>query len=258
MNPLLSIANRLVLAPTQDPVDPESRQRVPIPCGSDEMEAWVHRQSSMAHWFVLKFPGAGGRAERASTYPAELFSPHSEVWTINPPGYGTSTGKACVSKMHAVAEAAWNAIQEVAAGAPIIVTGTSLGAMYALDVAARFPVAGVLLRHPAPVHQLIQGQHNPRTFGLASRTIGKQIPSEVDAGRNAPNCTVPAFIAIAEHDQIIPAKYQVQLAESYGGDTVIFVLREGKHESLVTECQQDEFNQLAEEWADQVRLHSAV
>lgn len=254
MNLLRTIANRLVLEPTTDPIDPEVRRRIAIACGDDEMEAWIHQpESSAPEWFVLKFPGAGGRAERVGTFPAETFSDCCEVWGINPPGYGSSTGRACVSKMPVVAEAAWEAIRSTAGNRPVLVTGTSLGAMYALYVAARFPVAGVFIRHAAPVHQLIRGKHDRWSFGIASKTIGRQLSSEMDAVENAKNCPAPVFISIAEQDKVIPPEYQFELARSFAGSTTQFVLKKGRHHSLVDESQQEEFDHLVQTWVRQVR-----
>ena len=102
----LRIANRMILDNSRDYVDPEERVRVPITAGDDEFEAWLWKSEYEPDLFVLKFPGTGGRAERGGPHPAEVILPERhEVWTINPPGYGTSEGSACITKMAATCEA---------------------------------------------------------------------------------------------------------------------------------------------------------
>ena len=258
MSLLLRLANRLILDNSTDAIDPEQRRRIAIPCGTDEIEAWVTESqpanSQLPELFCLKFPGTGGRAERSGPHPAELLSPeHFQTWTINPPGYGTSTGMACVSNMPIVCEAAWKSISQVADGKPIVVTGNSLGGMYALYVAARYPVAGVLLRNPAPVQQLIRGRYSWWNFGLAN-FVGRQVPAEMDAVQNSQRCKSAALFVTSDSDRVIPVKYQKMIVDNYAGASSVFTIRDADHHTPLPESQFDEYRLAVAEWAKQLNL----
>ena len=253
--PLLRLANRLILDNSSDTIDPEDRRRVAISCGPDEIEAWVSEsRSATPDVFCLKFPGTGGRAERAGPHPAEAISPGSfEVWTINPPGYGTSSGSACVSKMPLVCDSTWQAIFERANGKPIIVTGNSLGCLYALYVAARFSCAGIMLRNPAPVPQLIRGKYSWWNFGLAN-LVGKQIPSTMDAINNAISCQAPALFVTSEDDRMIPPRYQQMVFDAYSGDSETFTIRDADHHTPVPENQIQGYKESILRWKEKLQL----
>ncbi len=126
---LARIADRFVLRPTRHaiPVEDKTRQVIDYPGGS--VEVWSQRTGDSsagdAELFILKFPGTGGRAERATSHPADCWAQcRCEIWAINPPGYGGSPGRASVRGLAAAARAAHEQLERVAAGRPIFVTGT--------------------------------------------------------------------------------------------------------------------------------------
>lgn len=244
----LRLANRLILSNTQHPIDSQNRERIAIPCGSDEIEAWVIQKDGPPDVMGLKFPGTGGRAELAGPHPCELISDRYTVWTINPPGYGTSTGNACVKKMAATCEAAWQTLEQNAEGRPIFVSGNSLGCMYALYVAARFEVAGLFLRNPAPVQQLIKGKYSWWNAGLAYSQIASQVPAEMDAVENAKRCKAPAFFLMSEGDRRVPPKYQAQVFDPYAGRKSKFVIRGADHDDPIPEAMVEDYLSTVRTW----------
>lgn len=250
----LRLANRLILSNTQHPIDPENRERVAIPCGSDEMEAWVVQKGTQPEVVCLKFPGTGGRAEHAGPHPCELISDQYSVWTINPPGYGTSTGNACVKKMIATCDNAWKAIQHKADGRPILVSGNSLGCMYALYIAARFKVAGLFLRNPAPVHQLIKGKHSWWNAGFAYRHIASQVPAEMDAVQNAQHCQTPLFFLTSAMDRTVPPNIQEQVFDQYAGKKTKFTIPDADHHHPVPEPLVEEYLTAVKTWIHELNI----
>ena len=249
----LRLANRLILSDTRHPIDPEGRRQVVIPCGADQIEAWVIESEREADVLCLKFPGTGGRAERAGPHPCDLVAENFEVWAINPPGYGSSTGSACVSKMNDMCDAAWQAIYARADGRPIVVTGNSLGGIYALFVAARYSIAGLLLRNPAPIHQLIKGKHSWWNAGLASRLVASQVPIELDAVANAAESSAPALFVMSERDRVIPPKYQHMIMEQYAGPYSRFLIPDADHHHPIPEEQADDYIKTIETWGKILR-----
>ena len=90
------LADVLVMQPTTDEIPVEGKSRRLETCQGGDFEIWTQRTQpnvTRPDLFILKFPGTGGRAERATEHPAEFWPDRSaEVWTINPPGYGGSGG----------------------------------------------------------------------------------------------------------------------------------------------------------------------
>ena len=78
MTLLSRLADRLVLQPTTNPIDTENRERKWIETPSGKIEIWICRSpaetsTQTTPLLMLKFPGTGGRAERARNFPAHLW-----------------------------------------------------------------------------------------------------------------------------------------------------------------------------------------
>mgnify|MGYP001953668474 CR=1 FL=1 len=101
-------------------------------------------------------------------------------------------------------------------------------------MAAHFRVAGVLLRNPAPVHQLIGMR--PRylwpSLGL-SKLLAAQIPSYLDAVCNAAQCTSPCWILVSQSDSVVPVSFQQQIINAYGGSIDVFPVPDAGHDSPI-------------------------
>lgn len=255
----LRIANRLILENTTHYVDAEDRQRQLIETSSGNMEAWIVRSirqaKNRAALYVLKFPGTGGRAERGGSHPCEVLSPNDyEVWTINPPGYGGSQGVACITNISEVSQKSWQAIATHASETPIVVVGNSLGSMYALHVAARFPVAGVFLRNPTPLTEMILGRYSWWNFGLFTRKVCAQIPPDVRVLPNAGQATAPLFMVTSTHDRLVPPRYQQMLADAYAGNVTVFEIENADHHTPIPEDQIPAYTAALEDWRKELRL----
>lgn len=253
----LRLANRLILEDSRDPIDPEQRRRETIELPTGLMEAWVFdsnkARNGAPNLFALKFPGAGGRAERGGSHPCEVLSPNDhQVWTINPPGYGGSEGTASVKNMPHVSSGSWKAIAESAGDAPTIVCSSSLGGVYAMYVAAEFPVAGVFMRNPPPLHQMIRGRYSWWNFGLLTGKVVDQIPSEMDVIANAKKATAPLFMVTCDDDRIVPPKYQQMICDAYGGPITKFEIAGGRHHTPVPEEQAQDYCRAIAEWGKTV------
>lgn len=230
---LARLLDRLVLQPTTDelPTDGRVRRDVDFPGGS--LEVWsalcACRSEADAELFVLKFPGTGGRAERASANPADVIGRPAAVWAVNPPGYGGSPGRASLRHTAPSALAAFDALQRVAGDRPIIVTANSLGSLAALHVAAHRPVSGLLLRDPVPLKQLIQGRHRWRPFWGAAWLLGRRAPNDVDSVANAAAARAPLAFVSSERDRVVPNRYQRLIFDAYAGEKKILNLAGADH-----------------------------
>ncbi len=140
------IADWAVMCPSTHSIPVEGKERRVVDSEYGPFEAWVERTGDEAspELFILKFLGTGGRAERSTVHPAECWSEvSSEIWSINPPGYGGSAGRASIQKIPEIARAAYFSIKEAAKEKPVLVTGNSMGTAAALYLAARHDVDGV-------------------------------------------------------------------------------------------------------------------
>lgn len=253
MSLLSRLADRLILCPTTDPIAPEGRVRQVLRGSDWECELWgkcweFERSQPAATslnerpaeaWAVLKFPGTGGRAERAGPHPLEVWPVTSgEVWAVNPPGYGTSGGRATVRVMPAVAQASWEFMDRRAGARPLLLVGNSLGCTSALHLAARQRCAGVFLRNPPPIHQLIRRRPRYNWWNLgAARWVANEFPESLDAVANAARCQVPALFVQSAKDRLVPVSFQNEIIDAYAGPKRVFVIAEADHHDPLPEAQ---------------------
>ena len=112
---------------------------------------------------------------------------------------------------------AFDDVQKLAAGKPVIVTGHSLGCTAALYVAAHRPAAGLVLENPPPLKQLIIGRFGLWNLWLGAVPIALQIPSQLDSIANARQCHEPAVLISGIHDTYVPPKYHMMVFNAYAG-----------------------------------------
>src|SRR5687767_12622597 len=121
---LSRLTDKLVLQPTRHPLPTQGKARRLVEFEGVKLEVWVQRTAPMdesaapaaePELFILKLPGMGGRAERASPHPAEVWGDASvEVWAFNPPGYGGSAGRATLKTFLPAAQAVFREFERVA------------------------------------------------------------------------------------------------------------------------------------------------
>ena len=225
-------ADGILLHPTSQPLETPAVRRV-VRQDRGDLELWTMRAQGAPETppaaYVLAFVGNGDRAERGAAEESELWRDHPfEIWVMNYPGFGGSTGPPGLNTIPPSALAAFDEIRKVAAGRPVLVSGSSLGAAAALFVAARRPVGGVLLRNPPPLRELILGHYGWWNLWLGAWIVTLQIPPELDSLRNARECTAPAVFLISQQDRRVPPAYQRDVVDAYGGTTTIVPL-EGGH-----------------------------
>ena len=247
---LSRIADRLILSPTRDPIDPGDRTLRTIETSQGQVEAWIfshcpNRRKAGDHPDVIgiKFPGTGGRAERGGPHPFELWPGCiSEVWTVNHTGYGGSEGAATLQTITDTCAAVHDRVTKAHPSVPIVLIGNSLGCVSALYLASRVNAAGVYLRNPVPLHQMIsqRPRYNWWNFGMA-KLIANQVPAELDAVQNARLTTCPAFFVRSEKDRVIPAAYQKMIFDAFAGEKEEFVLKGADHHHSVPDVQADSY-----------------
>lgn len=245
----MRLLDRLVFVPTRNAIEAGDRVRrvVTFPRGAGEpgaCELWgwdrgrQQPSSKGSPWVVLKFPGAGGRAERAGDFPAELLPPGSVqgIWTLNPPGYGASPGRPSLADMPAVLDAVMAAVRGWHPETRIFLTGNSLGCVWALAAATQPQAGGLLLRNPPPLQQMIGGRlrYNWWNFGLA-RWFAAAIPDRLDAIANARACRVPVIVIQSGNDRVVPVRWQQPVLDALAGRVEVLLVPGMSHEEPLPE-----------------------
>lgn len=244
---LSRIADRLILQPSTHFIDPEGLQQRWIASPSGKIEAWVSRAESESSKacpiVILKFPGAGGRAERGRIHPLE-FWPHvsGEVWTINQRGYGGTPGPASIQNFAETCEAVWTDVTREFPDRRIVVYGNSLGCLSALYLTARYPVAAAYLRNPPALAQMIatRTRYTWWSFGV-SKLIAKQVPRSLDAVENASRSSCPALFIQSQFDRVVPLNYQQMVIAQYSGIIHEFVIRGAEHHHGIPDDQKEQY-----------------
>jgi pimeloyl-ACP methyl ester carboxylesterase len=229
------LPDRLVLFPTTYQVDPGSAARRTIPFQTGELEVWTAR-SALAHQrgqpeiYVLRFYGNADRADRWVAAEAGMWNERAvEVWGMNYPGFGGSTGPARLAKLGPAALTAFDELQKAAGHHPIIVFGASLGTTTALHIASHRKIAGLILHNPPPLRQIILRQFGWWNLWLFAGPMAQKIPGDLDSISNARATHVPAIFLLAESDEVVAPRFQRLVVEVYAGEKRIIPLPGAGH-----------------------------
>ena len=261
------VTDRLILEPTRHEIHVPDIEREVLDFADGHLEIWVHRfgpcgdgrAKGEPEFYVLKFPGTASRAENAVAL-VESCWPDSciEVWAVNPPGYGGSSGQASLSHIPAMASRALEEVKKVARDKPLVVAGGSLGSVSALYLAANYPVDAMLVQNPPALREVIQGQGRWWHFNWATRLIANQVPEALDSVRNASNVRAPGVFSVAGKDRIVPAEYQQKIVDAYAGPKRVAYRPEADHHTPLSGEDLQQLRSLAT-WlrqdAVQIRAH---
>jgi uncharacterized protein len=233
------LPDRLVLFPTTALVDAHGATRKILPFQSGELEVWTARsrlaqQNGEANVYALRFYGNADRADRWVAAEAESWNERAvEVWGMNYPGFGGSTGPARLNRIAPAALTAFDALRSEAGERPIVLFGASIGSAPALHVAAHRSAAGLILHNPPALRQMILRQFGWWNLWLLAGPIAGQIPRELDSVTNARAVHAPAIFLLAERDEIIAPRFQQLVVNAYAGEKRVINLRRAHHNSPI-------------------------
>ncbi len=187
------------------------------------LEIWTARsrlaqQRNHVDAYILRFYGNADRAERWAALDADAFGERAvEIWGMNYPGFGGSSGPARLKRMSPAAVAAFDALKSKAGNQPIYVFGASIGSAVAMDVAANRDVRGLILHNPPPLRQIILRHYGWWNLWLLAGPVALQIPPELDSVANAKRIHARGIFLLAENDEIVPPKFQRLVVDSFAG-----------------------------------------
>jgi pimeloyl-ACP methyl ester carboxylesterase len=246
------LLNRMVLRPSQHPIQVSHQERVMLQCESHQIECFVQQStqdSEPPDLLVLKFPGTAGRAERSTTFPISMLDvPRTAVWTWNPPGYGGSAGQASLSTMASAASAFWKRITEEHVGpeTSVWLCGNSLGCTTALHIAATAQPdrsrTGLILRNPPPLRRVLKHAASPYPhFGLINRVIA-DLSDSMDSMLTARHVDLHAVVLQSELDTLVPIEFQNELLAVYAGQCRTVLMEGLDHDGLTTDQHETRIN----------------
>ena len=227
-----NLPDHFILFPSTNRIDPHGAVRKTIPFEQGELELWTAR-STLAQkkggpdTYVLRFYGNADRAERWVAAEADSWNKRAiEIWGMNYPGFGGSTGPAKLKRIGPAAIAAFDALSRVANDKPIVIFAASLGTTAALHVAANRPVAGLVLHNPPALRQIVLQHFGWWNLWLLADPVAAQIPTDLDSIRNAKAVTKPAIFLLAENDEDLPEDFggsEVADQAQRGGETEVAI-----------------------------------
>jgi pimeloyl-ACP methyl ester carboxylesterase len=229
--------DRLILFPSTQYIDPHGAVREIIPFRNGDLEIWTARsylaeQRDHIDAYILRFYGNADRADRWVALEADAFGERAiEVWGVNYPGFGGSSGPARLKRMGETGVAAFDAMKIKAGGKPIYVFGASIGSTVALHVAANRDVRGLVLHNPPPLRQIILRHYGWWNLWLLAGPVALRIPRDLDSLANAKHIHAPAIFLLAENDEIVPPKFQRLVVDSFAGEKRVIPLPGAYHNS---------------------------
>jgi pimeloyl-ACP methyl ester carboxylesterase len=231
------VPDHLILFPTRAPINAGSADRKTVPFQNGELEVWIAKsrraqQQGRADIFILRFYGNADRADRWAAAEADMWNDRAvEIWGMNYPGFGGSTGPARLSRIAPAALAAFDELKHYADDRPIVPFGTSIGATAALHVAASRSalVAGLILQNPPPLREMVLRRFGWWNLWLLAGPVALQIPKDLDSIANAKAIRAPAIFLLAEKDEVVPPRYHRLVADAYAGEKRLIQLPGAYH-----------------------------
>jgi uncharacterized protein len=233
------LTDRIILQPTRHHLDAPQSKSLLLPHGDGSIEIWIHRVGSdtrsSPRLYLIEFPGTASRAEHSTDFVEECWSlPCVEIWAVNPPGYGQSSGTASLKNLAAAATRVLNTVRQVAEDKPVIAAGGSLGSVSALYLVAYHRVEGLMVQNPPALRELILQQSAWWHLKWLTSMIAAQIPPELDSIANARRAAVPAIFITAQQDTIVPLHIQRQIIAAYQGPLKVLFMPKADHGTPLT------------------------
>ncbi len=233
------LPDHLILFPSTAAIDTHGAVRKAISFENGQLELWTAKsrpaqQNGRPDVYVLRFYGNADRAERWVRAEADSWNERAvELWGMNYPGFGGSTGPAKLSRIGPAALTAFDTLQSEAGEQPIVLFGASLGTTAALHVAVHRPVSGLILHNPPALRQMILRQFGWWNLWLLAGPLSLQIPKELDNVANSKTIHAPAIFLLAEKDEVVAPRYQQLVVNAYAGDKRIIALRGANHNTPI-------------------------
>lgn len=149
-------------------------------------------------------------------------------------GYGGSTGEPLLGQLLADVGAL------VCAAAPppgrLVLFGRSVGSLFAMEAAARFPAAGLVLESAIadPLERLLL-RVDPSELGVSEDAFAAGVSALLDHRSKMASFAAPVLVLHAEHDGLVDVSHGRRLAAWAGGRATLRTFPRGDHNSVLAE-----------------------
>ena len=255
------VADRLVLGVNRAALDPAGADRRVVTVDGRAVECWVARSPGATSpaatspaattpgptsvpsgggrepaAFVLLFVGRASRVEPWVAAVADSWGGRPvEVWGMNYPGFGGSDGPPRLDRVVPSAVGVYDAVRRVAGDRPVFCQASSLGTTAALALAARRPVAGLVLRNPPALRPLLLGYYGWWNLWLLAGPVALSVPADLDSVANARRVAAPAVFVTGGGDEVIPPAYQRPVVDAYAGPKRVIDVPGAHHADRLTQ-----------------------
>jgi hypothetical protein len=237
--------NKLLLYPSTGPLPAHTAERRVLDLGNGRVvECWVDRSPGARRTgrplaYSIDFTGNATRAEQVASYAAYRWGDRPvEVWMVNYPGFGGSTGPAQLETIPPVTLAVYDHVAKLAAESggrrPIFAGGNSLGTAAALCLAGQRPTAGLVLQNPPALRSLLLRQHGWYNLWLVAGPLAVAVPSDLDSPTNAAKVDAPAVYLLAENDQSVVPSNQKLVVDAHKGPKRVIAFAGGHNDPIPT------------------------
>ncbi|MBA2586549.1 MAG: alpha/beta fold hydrolase [Chthoniobacterales bacterium] len=233
------LLDSLVFFPSTNRIAAGNAARRVVAFEGGELEIWTaaSRAAQVAgqpDCFILRFYGNADRAERWVAAEAEMFNDRAvEVWGMNYPGFGGSTGPARLARVGPAALAAFDELRRTAGDHPVVLFGASLGTTAALHVSAHREVSGLILHNPPVLREMIVQQFGWWNLWLLAGPLSQKVPAALNNVANAKATHAPGVFLLAEKDEVVAPKYQALVVDAYAGPKRVISLPGAGHNSPI-------------------------
>lgn len=201
--------HRLLYFPERAPLEAVVSERLRAWPAAHDFRGLVAEPADVARATAIVFHGNAGHAGHRDDYAAALAPLAVRVILAEYPGYGPRSGE--LGEESLVADAAQTiALAHRRYGAPIVLIGESLGAGVAAGAAARQgdKVAALLLITPWDRLENVAAHHYP---WLPVKWL---LRDRYDSVAHLAQFVGPVLVAVAERDDIVPARFGIALYET--------------------------------------------
>jgi pimeloyl-ACP methyl ester carboxylesterase len=215
------------------------RASVPEPfwvdAGDARLACALHRVPDPEALTVVFFHGNGEVvADWLDDLPAAIAALGANLLLAEYRGYGDSTGEPRLGRMLDDVEAVVRA-----AGPPerTVLFGRSVGSIFAIEGAARFPrVAGLVLESGiADVLERLLLRVDPAELDASPEDLAAAVAARLDHRRKLAAYRGPALVMHALFDDLVPVTHGERLAEWAGGPVTLQLFDRGHHNSVLAE-----------------------
>lgn len=181
---------------------------------------------SVRKGIVLYFHGNRNNIERYAQYAPHFTRNHFEVWMMDYPGYGKSTGKLTEKDIYADATLLYKMVKSKIHPDSIIIYGKSLGTGVATYLASRTDCKKLILETPyASIDDLVG---NYAFMYPVSEMVKYHFPVK----EYLDQVTMPVYLLHGTKDEVVSFSHSKKLKKMYPDKIDLTGIEKGKHNNL--------------------------